>query len=86
MTCRSLLLVLLLGLSSLAAYPQKEVEKIGQRMRVVARSPRGGYRLCKPMRGTGFCIEGSGPNEGFVLGYSPEGDLERRWCRHPCAG
>ena len=77
MTCRSLLLVLLLGLSSLAAYPQKEVEKIGQRMRVVARSPRGGYRLCKPMRGTGFCIEGSGPNEGFVLGYSPEGDLER---------
>ena len=77
MTCRSLLLVLLLGLFSLAAYPQKEVEKIGQRMRVVARSPRGGYRLCKPMRGTGFCIEGSGPNEGFVLGYSPEGDLER---------
>ena len=68
MTCRSLLLVLLLGLSSLTAYPQREVEKIGQRMRVVARAPRGGCRLCKPGRGTGFCIEGSGPNEGFVLG------------------
>ena len=71
------LLALLLCLLPLAVTAQDGVEKFGQRMRLVQRSQRGGYRLCKPMRGRGFCIVGEGQNEGVVLGYSTDGDLER---------
>ena len=38
--------------------------------------------LSKPLRGRGFFIEGSGANEGFLLGYSLEGDLDRA-LEHP---
>ncbi len=77
MTLRSPLLACLLCLLPLAAVAQGGTEKSGQRMRVVARAPHGGYRLCQPVRGRGFRIEGSGRNEGVLLGYSPHGDLAR---------
>lgn len=82
MTLRSSWLALLLCLLPLAAVAQNGMEKYGQRMRTVARAPHGGYRLCQPMRGRGFRIEGSGRNEGVLLGYSPQGDLGRA-LEHP---
>ena len=82
MRWRLTLLVLCSLLPSLATYAQDVLKKTGQRVRVVRYSKRGAYRLSKPLRGRGFFIEGSGPNEGFLLGYSLEGDLDRA-LEHP---
>ena len=82
MRWRLTLLVLCSLLPSLATYAQDVLKKTGQRVRVVRYSRRGAYRLSKPLRGRGFFIEGSGPNEGFLLGYSLEGDLDRA-LEHP---
>lgn len=51
-------------------------EKSVQDMRLVHASPRGTYRLCAPARGRGFCVLGSGPCEGVLLGYSLQGNAE----------
>ena len=82
MRWRLTLLVLCSLLPSLATYAQDVLKKTGQRVRVVRYSKRGAYRLSKPLRGRGFFIEGSGANEGFLLGYSLNGDLDRA-LEHP---
>ena len=68
MRWRLTLLVLCSLLLSLATYAQYVLKKTGQRVRAVRYSKRGAYRLSKPLRGRGFFIEGSGANEGFLLG------------------
>lgn len=77
MNMRRLFLALLSFLVTQMPGQGVRAEKNGQQMRVAAHSPHGGYRLCKPMDGAGFRIEGSGCNEGVLLGYSPDGCLEK---------
>lgn len=77
MRTRVPLLAFLLCLLPLAALAHAGVEKYVHGMRLVHASPRGGYRLCAPVRGRGFCVLGSGPCEGVLLGYSPQGCAER---------
>lgn len=67
-------LLFLLGQSSSA---QSYVEKYRHRMRVMQRSERGSYELCTPVDGPGFCIRGCGEKQDVLLGYSPEGDLQK---------
>ncbi len=82
MTVRHTLLAALICLVAQVQGQGLRAEKNGQQMRVVARSPHGRYRLCVPQEGRGFRIEGSGCNEGVLLGYSPDGRLEEA-LRHP---
>lgn len=77
MRLRFSLLAVLYLLSSIVSLAQEVLEKNGQRMQVVYQSRCGGYRLCKSVQGRGFSIEGNGRNEGILLGYSPNGNLER---------